>query len=429
MSSAQPIDDLNQELDHLRAQGKPNAVTRLQTVTREFGRRGDDRYVFSILEVGIELEIDRLRRDRHELIGELAVRCILPGARTIAESGTISIADLNVSSARARTDRAKLLTDRSNTRGLDWAGLIEDFCQRLLAAERAGMPAIDLRSLPAPGAEEVYSISGITMPQKHPSILFGDGAVGKSYIALFVGGKLVENGTRVALFDWELAAENHRERLERLFPDGMPRLVYARCEKPLVHEVDRLRRIVRENGIEFSIYDSVAFAADGPPEAAEVAGRYFRAVRQIGGGSLHVAHVSKAEGADKKPFGSTFWHNGARATWNVQLAESTAGTDILNLGLFNRKSNLSKLSAPIGLTIEFRDGRTVIRRCEVASSPDLAPNLSVRQRMAFVLKHGPMSADRIAEEIDADVETVRRTQRRYRNQFIVLEGGKVGLQQ
>ena len=110
----------------------------------------------------------------------------------------------------------------------------------------------------------------------------------------FIAGKLSENGTRVALFDWELAGADHRERLERLFPDGMPSIVYARCDRPLVYEVERLWRIVRDNAIEYSIFDSAAFAADGPPEAAEVASRYFRTVRQIGGGSMHNAHVAKA---------------------------------------------------------------------------------------------------------------------------------------
>jgi hypothetical protein len=34
---------------------------------------------------------------------------------------------------------------------------------------------------------------------------------------------------------------------------------------PLVHEVDRLRRIVRDHRIDFGVYDSIAFASDGHP--------------------------------------------------------------------------------------------------------------------------------------------------------------------
>jgi hypothetical protein len=232
---------------------------------------------------------------------------------------------------------------------------------------------------------------------------------------------------RVALFDWELAGEDHRERLERLFWDGMPQMFYARCERPLVYEIDRLRRIVRENDVEYVLYDSVAFACDGPPEAAEVAGRYFRAVRQIGVGSLHIAHVSKGENADQKPFGSAFWHNGARSTWYAQLANSDPNSEMLSLGLFNRKANLGRVQAPIGFTVSFSDDRTTFRRADVADDPDLAAKLSVRQRMAALLRKGAMAPDEIAEQIEADVETVKRTARRYKGQFVVISGGRFAL--
>jgi hypothetical protein len=184
---------------------------------------------------------------------------------------------------------------------------------------------------------------------------------------------------------------------------------------------------VRDGGIEFSVFDSVAFASDGPPEAAEVAGRYFRAVRQIGGGSLHVAHVSKAENGDQKPFGSAFWHNGARSTWYVKQAEASAGTDVLQIGLFNRKSNLGRLRPPLGFSVSFSEETTTFRRTDVADSPDLAGQLSIRQRMAYLLRKGALDPGRIAEELEADLETVKRTVRRYKKFFTVIEGGRVGL--
>src|SRR6266496_1849297 len=142
------------------------------------------------------------------------------------------------------------------------------------------------RSPPAPAADDDLQVEGLHLLRRHPVVLFGDGGALKSYLALFLMGRLAEREMRVAIFDWELAGEDHRERLERLFPDGMPQIFYARCERALVYETDRLRRVVREHDVGFSVFDSVAFACDGPPESAEVAGRYLRAVRQIGGGSL-----------------------------------------------------------------------------------------------------------------------------------------------
>ncbi len=311
---------------------------------------------------------------------------------------------------------------------IDWVSLIEEFALRVLAADRAGQPAVDLRELPRPDVDnDTVVVEGLTLPRRHPSILFGDGGTAKSYTALFLAGRMAQRGTSVALFDWELAGDDHRDRLERLFGSDMPRVLYARCERPLVYEVDRLCRIVQDNRIEYAVFDSVAFACDGPPEAAEVAGRYFRAVRQIGGGSLHIAHVSKAENADKKPFGSTFWHNGARSTWYVKLAEGVENSAVLSVGFFNRKSNLGQLSRPIGFSVAFGDNETVFRPAEVADSPDLAGQLSVRQRMAHLLRRGAMSPDAVAEEIEADLETVKRTARRYKGLFTVLQGGRLGL--
>ena len=428
MSSAPNVD-----IEKLLAdeQGRRQPAKRLPPLTamrREFQALGDDRYRLTIPDVGVTLEVDRLRREHHELIGELSGRCDLPGTRTA--DGNLSIADLNLSSARARQERAKLLAERANTGNqLDWTAIIEEFCQKVLQADRTGQPAVDLRTLDRPDdpKEATIEVDGLALLRWHPTVLFGDGGTGKSCLALYIAGRMAEMGVPVGLFDWELCGDDHRDRLERLSPDGMPRVLYARCERPLVHEADRLRRIVRDAGIEYALFDSVAFACDGLPEAAEVAGRYFRAVRQIGGGSLHVAHVSKGENADKKPFGSTFWHNGARSTWYVHLAEGSSDGDVLQIGLFNRKANLGRLRPAVGFSIEFTDERTRFRRTEVADSPDLAVHLTVRQRIAFLLRKGALEPARIAEGIDADVETVKRTIRRYKKLFTVVEGGRVGL--
>jgi hypothetical protein len=340
----------------------------LQSSTREFSIVGEDHYRLTMSSLGIVFDINRLRREHHELIGELAVRCELPGARTVVGS-SLSIADFNLSSARARSERAKMLAERAQTKDLDWAALLEEFCQRALQADRAGLPAIDLRTLPPRAPDGDIEVDGLHLLRDHPTVLFGDGGAAKSYLSLYVAGRLAERGMRVAIFDWELAGEDHRDRLQRLFPEGMPRVLYARCERPLVHEADRLRRIVRENEIEFCIFDSVAFACDGPPESAEVAGRYFRAVRQIGGGSLHIAHVNKGENSDQKPFGSAFWHNGARSTWYAQRAEEVPDGSIIRVGLFNRKTNLGMLRQPISFTVTFTEDCTTFRRAHIADKP------------------------------------------------------------
>lgn len=416
---------VEEEHEKLRAeQSQKNRRTGPPMIS-EFSVLGDDRYRLLLPEIGVSFEVDRLRRERHELIGELGVRCDLPGSRTF--DGSLSIADFNLSSARARSERARLLCERADTHDLDWIGLVEEFCQRVLQADRDGLPAVDLRTLSKPIAEDDLCVAGVKLLRRHPAILFGDGGAAKSYLGLYIAGLMAELGMRVALFDWELAGEDHRVRLERLFADRMPRIIYARCDRPLVYESDRLRRIVREHEIEYCLYDSVAFACDGAPESAEVAGRYFRAVRRIGPGSLHIAHVSKGENSDQKPFGSAFWHNGARTTWFAKVADDDPNSEVLNLGLFNRKANLGRLQMPIGFAISFSGDRTTFRRTEVSDHPDLASKLPVKQRMVAVLRTGALLPAEIADQIGADIETVKRTARRHKKTFIALADRKFAL--
>jgi hypothetical protein len=394
-------------------------------VARDFRRLDDGHYLFTLDELGIAFRVDRLRRKFDELVGELTVTCTLAGARTF--EGVLSVADFNLSAIRARDDRARYLAKRSAAKDVDWCGLLEELVQRVQRAERTGQPAAALRRLPRPAPDDTLEIDGLPLPERHPTILFGDGGTGKSYLALYIAGRLAQLGVRPALLDWELGAEDHRERLERLFGPDMPDVMHVRCSRPLVHEVDRLRRILCDEEIGFLIYDSIAFACDGPPEAAEVAGRYFQAVRQLGAGSLHLAHVSRADGADQRPFGSTFWHNGARSTWNIKLAENLPGTNMITVGLYHRKSNLAGLRPAVGFELTFDPDRTTIRRVQVADVADLAGHLSIRQRMAHLLRRGAMSADLIADELQADVETIKRTARRYKQQFTTLPGGSLGL--
>jgi hypothetical protein len=388
-----------------------------------FEKISDDRFRLNITGLGITFEIDRLRREHQELVGELSVRCNIPGARTY--DGNLLTADFNLSSARARSDRAKLLDGRARIEGLDWTGYLEELCQRVLAAERQGAPAVDLRTIERPKPDDMIRVEGLVLPRRHPTTIYGDGGAAKSYLALHLAGCLAKKGFVVGLFDWELAAEDHRDRLERLF-DEMPLIFYARCDRPLVYERDRLRRIVRENRIDYAIYDSVAFACDGPPKDADVASRYFGAVRQIGAGSLQIAHITKGEDSEEKPFGSVFWANGSRATYFAKLAERSSD-DILQVGLFPKKANLGRLTAPTAFEFAFTENKTSVRTINPADNPDLVVKLSIRLRMAHVLKHGAMSFNELEKELGAKPDTVRRTVRRCKDLFRVIDGGKVGL--
>lgn len=382
------------------------------SVERRFIQLGEGRWVLEALDLGVSLEIDRVRRDRFgALRGELTVRCELAGARAV--DGVLYGADFNLSDGRLGAELGRQLAQRARSGKIDWVWLIEELCLRVRESERAGSPAVLLRDIPKPPPNDFLDVDGLRLPRRHPSIIFGDGGAAKSYIALHLAGHLAKRGLRVAVFDWELSGEDHRDRLERLFGSDMPPVVYLRCHRALVHEVDRLSRIAHDERLDFAIYDSVAFACDGPPEAAEVAAAYFRAVRSIGIGSLHVAHVSKAENADQRPFGSAFWHNGARSTWFAKLAEAAPGTDSITVGLFQRKTNLGPLQPAVGFTVRFGEERTEFKRVNLVAVEGLADKLTIFERMAGILRGGARSIPDLAEELGAKTDTVLKTVQRW----------------
>lgn len=371
------------------------------------------------------LEATRLHWERHELHGQLCIRCSLPGARTI--EGILFTGAFNFSSYRATQDRAKMLTARANTNGhINWSLILEDFSQSIIQSEQRGRPGRDLSTFEEPIIEE-YVVDGLAMPKNHASILFGDGGCFKSYMALYFIGQLAKRGIRVGYFDWELSGEEHRLRLRLLFGrNEMPAIHYCHCDAELTAETERLRREVKDNQLQYIVYDSIAFACDGPPETAEAAQRYFRSVRQIGGGSLHIAHINKSENADKKPFGSAFWHNGARSTWFVEAAE-TGNDPTLQLLFQNRKSNLGALHGAVNLQVHFHEQSTSILRGDVGAIPEFTQKLTCRQRIFYALKKGSRSFQELVMETGDSEETVRKELYRHRNDYIQSDNGKYSL--
>lgn len=415
-------------------------MTERRLTLRESGRRE-----FRIVEPGVcyalacpgvavTFELDRLAWARHELSGELLVRADFEGTDGIRSAdGTyvLSVARFNVSSSRARAERAAQLEKQARAKDIPWLALIEELCQSVLAAERTGDPAIALRDVVVdPEDQRTIPVSGFLLPARHPAILFGDGASCKSYLALYLAGLLAQDGYRVALVDWELDAVDHRERYERLFGAEMPAtLFYTRCYRPLLHDVDRLQRIVRLQGIDYAIFDSIGFACHEAPEAAESALTYFRCVRQLGIGSLHLAHVAKGEGSDQKPFGSAFHFNSARAIWNIKATDDGAGG--LTLGVFDRKPSLRARQQPFALDVTFTDDRTTIRRCDIAGVEAFAPQISLYQRIRSALKAGAMTREQLAEAVgEAKAETLSRTlHRAFSKGHLVRFPGAGGVEQ
>jgi energy-coupling factor transporter ATP-binding protein EcfA2 len=389
----------------------------------EFKRLGNGHYMLVLNYGGITFEVKKIRTTRGNQYGELTVWCALSGAQTY--NNILSRKELNLDSAKSQSDRAKLLAVKSAAEAIPWERLLEEFLIRVKMAEDEGDPVKRLVDHDLPADDDMFTAANVKLFKQHPIILFGDGGSGKSLTALYLGGILQQRGINVLYVDWEFSPEDHRDRLERLFRStdtpGWENMYYARCDRPLVREVDRLASAIHRHRIDYVICDSVAFATEGPPESAEAAAAYYRAIRQLGVGSLHVAHVSKGPGSDMKPFGSTFWHNGARATYFVKSSE-TRSQNTMKIGLFNRKDTKGPRMSAIGFDITFKKDETTFLSSDIATAADLAKELPLWKRVKESCKSGPKTLYELKEEFGKPLDSIQRAIKRSGDTFTTVDG-------
>ena len=390
--------------------------------TGTFKRIADGHYHLAFVDFGIEFTVDRLRRERHDLFCELSVACGIVGARAI--DGVLSVGTFNVSSPTAAQQRAKLLAERARASGVDWAAMLEELRQRVLAAEREGEPSVLLRAVPKqPESAEEFSVLGLTLPKRQPAIVFGDGGTAKSMLCMRIASELQDNGESVGFFDWELDQFTHRRRLEQINGERMPDVRYVRLARPLIHEVDRLRRIIRQDNLTYCFLDSVGYGIVGAPESAESAMDFCRAFRQLGIGGTWIAHVNRSERGDQRPFGSTFWYNSARSVWNIKLASTSADGRTLQLAAFHRKSNLGRLRPPAGIKVAFDGGRVYFTSVDATTIDEVVQALPLWQRIRAIVKAGPQTLATIASELNHDnVDSLDRIVRKHKGLFTKVFG-------
>jgi len=123
-------------------------------------------------------------------------------------------------------------------------------------------------------------------------------------------------------------------------------------------------------------------------------------------------HVNNSEDGDKQPFGSTFWHNFFRSTWNLKKSEATGPHELI-VACHNRKANLGPLLPSVGFRLEFGTERTYVSTVDLAKVDDLAPGLRLWYRVKVALQDGPpRSIADLAEELGEKVDSLDKAIKR-----------------
>lgn len=335
-------------------------------------RRDGLGYRWDIQRDGLTLKADRIHETGDTLTAEVVVER--------APEGHLIRGRINLLAPQTRASFAKQLAalPGGKGQGVEWQETLERFFDGVLLLEREGPPfeRIGTRAL---RPEPPYLIRPMVYVGK-PTILFGEGGVGKSSTVAAAIAVSVQSGVPVLdcwnvvqrgdvlVLDWEGDGDDWNDATSRVCAGiGIEpiELHYRRMRGALDADVHRIAAYCDENDIALVIVDSVTWATReagrGPTD--EPVKRMFDALRIIGRASLLIDHKSKAAIADDQttgasPIGSIVKVNAARATFELRKADDTDADGTRHLALINWKQNPTALQPPVGIATRHVGGRT-----------------------------------------------------------------------
>lgn len=388
---------------------------------------------------GIAMGFERLHEQRDGLRAEVTVESGHAG-RVL---GPVSV---NILSHESQVRFAGACSRRVNSLKVEvWQALVVQGCAVVAKQYRAPMPVLNLWEVEHEGEVE-YLVPGL-VPTDETTVLYGDGESCKSLLALRIGASLVsgqilpwnERVTRtcpVLYLDWETNPRTVSLRLKRLAKGMFTQLAefhYRQCFRSLDDELSGIREEISKRNIGLVIVDSIGFAAKGALVEDETARSAMNGLRQMSPATrLVLAHISAAdarkEGGSARPFGSTFFWNGMRSGLELRRSEEGEDQDDISLGLFHRKANDGEHHKPIGMSVLF-DGRTGpigFNEIDMNDVPDLAARTTLSSRLRRLLRKGKMDTVELAEETQANPDSITRTLRRMTDVVRISDGGGRG---
>jgi len=230
-----------------------------------------------------------------------------------------------------------------------------------------------------------FFVEGL-IPKGFPTLLYGDGGKGKSYLALYLAhciamnrrflGLKVQQGN-VLYLDWEMDRDETLRRSYRISrgiglaqpPSG---LFYSPCYEVIDSITDKLEYECRQNNVNFVIYDSFGAASGSSDDySKEAVQRVYGAAKKVGQTSLFIDHVSKSKPADghaPMPFGSIYKKNFARSLLYMDFISFDEQEKSMLCSLEQTKNNLSSMFEKRMVKTTFQRDRVVIEHCHYMGS-------------------------------------------------------------
>ena len=321
---------------------------------------------------------------------------------------------LNLSADRTVTSLVNGLNRRTSD-AYNWERIMDHVSEMCDLKLTQGKPAVWLGY--DPEAQSPVPLVGPFVYDGEATLLSADGGTGKTTfltacaLTLSTGEPIIPGLEVPAALpglycDWEGGRSIHSHLVSRLLRGvGIERtdaLLYLECRGRLYEQIDHIAKIVDEYGVRLLFPDSVSWACGGDAETMETVSLYERALSEIGIASFNAAHTRK-NADDNKPFGSVFWHNMARSSWQVKQVREEEGS--IHLAFFHRKANYHKRHKPLGYRVDFSEDAIRFVREDVADH--FEENLNLTDRIAALLTtEGPMTGPEAAEALKESRQNV-----------------------
>ncbi len=306
----------------------------------------------------------------------------------------------------------------------DWLARLSQAADLVLERFRAGAPVVGLGTMEQP--EPTREILSGVVWEGMPTLLYGPGGIGKSIVCLNFAAAihcgyqlagLTAEQSNVLVLDWETSDRQtwwrNAEILRAHDVDASNMVFYRFMAAPLEADAEYLKQQIAELNIGTVIIDSAGPACGGMPESAEGTLQFFNALRGLSQHdkplqSIIIAHVTHAsrQGLQKSsPFGSVYWGNIPRNTFELTSVQYR-NSNYSEYALHHRKSNLGPLRDPLAFRMTWHEG-CQMESINLTDNSRLVATMDLDDRIGILLaQRGQLSTDEIAERLQSTARVI-----------------------
>lgn len=385
--------------------------------------RSLDGFAFSWPDSPFTIHLSRIHESSRGTTGEILCQY---------QNGTGKAKTLTHQTLNLLTSKTRLAKELQAKQDAPWLSMLEQVCVLSLRALRQGEPIESLT--PTADSSPAWFVLNPLLYEKNPTVLYGPGDSMKSFLALYAGLCLASGVSgphlscaptpwKVLFLDWEMSVQDVRGRV-KLLQAGHPELTstpdYRRCFHPLADDLAELKKIVAEGDYDVLILDSLAMAAGGQElERADSAIRFNAALRSLNCTSLIIGHTPKSqeEQRERHLYGSVFFHNLCRVSWEVRREGDV-------LALYQKKNNLGPKHDPLGFTLRITPETAQVSTADLTDDPVLSQGFPLKQQLYQELQRNPLqTAKELALACNAKLGSVRAKLKSYEGrEFVQIDG-------